>query len=747
MFDTPPSEMRYAEIAVNVPLDRTFHYRIPDGMRGRLHIGARVLIPFGPRSLSGYCVGFSDTSFVPPNRIKPIHRLLDTEPLLDPGMIELTRWIADEYVCGWGEALQAALPAGVRKKSAPKTVLMLSRNGTPEELLAAADQLGDRARRQAALLRRLAEAEDELTLSELADETGATAQVATSLAKKGYVTLRREQLSSDALAGMYAHHSHPLPPNADQRAALDALAALLQSPDPGVALLHGVTGSGKTEVYLQALQSVVNDGKQGIVLVPEIALTPQTVRRFASRFARIAVLHSRLTEAERRDQWHRIRSGEARVVVGARSAIFAPMKELGLIVIDEPHEGTFKQQSAPRYHAVEVAIERGRREGALVLLGTATPSLEDYHRARKGDYAYLLLPKRIGDAPLPRVELVNMVQERADQKRYCLLSKRLVAAVNVSLSRGEQVILFLNRRGFATYVTCKRCGHVVKCPQCDVSMVFHRKSGDTKCHTCGAARKAPGMCPVCHSEAMRYLGAGTQRIEDEIASAFPEVTCARMDSDSTTGRTSHRDILADFHDGKTQILLGTQMIAKGLDFPNVTLVGVISADITLNMPDFRSAERTFQLLAQVAGRTGRGHRGGRVIIQTSQPDQACIQFAARHDYAGFSENELAHRKVLSYPPFGRLARILVEARDAKKCDATAGSIATALRKHVKDRKVQILGPTVAPLALIRGRHRHHIVLKEKQPGDLHALLAAARSALRASGSVQVTVDIDPVGLL
>jgi len=743
----PAVAMQYAEVAVNVPLDRTFHYVVPPVLEGRLRRGARVRVPFGKRSVVGYCVGLTDSSPVPTQRLKTVSGLLDPEPLLDEHMLALTRWIADEYLCGWGEALEAALPGGVRRGAARRTVLIVAPRGTPEDLRTHAAEVEKKAPRQAAALRALAEAEDELVLSELAQRTGADASVARALARKGWVEIRREAMATEAMAGLRAHRTEPFPPTPHQRAALETIAALLERERPGVLLLHGVTGSGKTEVYLQALRRVVDAGRQGIVLVPEISLTPQTVRRFAGRFERVALLHSRLTEAERREQWHLIRSGEAEVVIGARSAVFAPTRRLGLIVVDEEHESTFKQQSSPRYHAAAVAMRRGALEGALVVLGSATPSLESYHRARQGEYALATLPTRVADAPLPGVEVVDMRTERARTKRRTLISRRLAALADASLARGEQVIFFLNRRGFSTWIVCRRCGHVVKCPRCEVSLVYHRRAGRARCHHCGADIEPPTACPVCNSGAVSYLGAGTQRIEEVIQRRFPDHPCARMDSDTTRGRTRHRDILAAFREGKTRILLGTQMIAKGLDLPNVTVVGVIDADVSLNLPDFRASERTFQLLAQVAGRTGRGFRGGRVVIQTSSPEQACIRFALRHDYPAFARHELAHREALGYPPFGRLARLIVEGTRSPACERRCAALAERLRSAAADADVEVLGPAPAPLSRIRGRYRHHVMLKERTPGDLHRVLRACRGDLRSQGGVQVIVDVDPVSLL
>ena len=733
----------YAEVALNAPLGNTFHYLTPEHLAPKLKAGARVIVPFGPRRLTGYCVAVSDSCPLDDARLKQIIEIVDESPLLDARMLELTGWLAKEYHCSWGAALEAALPAIIKSGTEARQVTLVGANRSAAELCERADALEARAPRQAAALRTLAENGGELTLAEL----GADSPVVNALNRDGWVTVRKAPLPADALAGLSAAPTAPHIPTAAQKAALDIILPKLSGEAPGVVLLHGVTGSGKTEVYLQALRKVVAGGRQGVVLVPEISLTPQTIRRFASRFGRVAVLHSRLSEAERREQWRLIRSGQVDVVIGARSAVFAPTNKLGLIIIDEEHEPSFKQQSTPRYHTVAVAVERGRREGAMVIMGSATPSLESYQRAKVGEYTYIALPVRVTNAPLPRVDVVDMTVERAERKRFCLLSRKLAAAMQISLAQGDQVILFLNRRGFSTFITCARCKHVLRCSRCDVSLVYHQKTGVAKCHYCGRETACPTICPACGLPSLRRLGVGTQRIEEEIRTLFPDYACARMDSDSTRGRTSHADILDDFREGKTRILLGTQMIAKGLDFPNVTLVGVIDADVALHIPDFRSAERTFQLIAQVAGRTGRGHKGGRVIVQTSSPDQACVQFAKRHDYARFAEHEMANRKALGYPPMGRLTRILVEGKNAEKCRRKCEEIAEMLKTVSANRGVQLLGPAEAPIARLRGDHRWHIIVKEQTAGHMHEALAACRSALRSSGGTRVTVDVDPASLV
>ena len=735
----------FAAVAVNVPLDRAFHYAVPRPLQGVLQEGMRVRVPFGRRTLVGYCVGFADEPEVP--KCKEIIQVLDEEPIFDERTLALTRWMATYYCCGWGEALEAMLPAGVRKGRGGRTITLVSPLRPPEELQAEAERITKRAPRRSRALWALCGVTGEITQSELMQASGASAAAVAALARQGFARTRKMRVAADALAGLYAAPTDPLAPTPEQANALRQIHAQLDARAFGVILLYGVTGSGKTEVYLQALRRVVDEGRQGIVLVPEISLTPQTVRRFCSRFENVAVLHSHLTMAERRTQWNRIRSGEADVVIGARSAVFAPTSSLGLLVVDEEHENSFKQQTAPRYHARDVGILRAQQENALVLLGSATPSLESFYNAEAGKYTRLDLTRRVEERPLPRVDLIDMREEFAERKRPVLISRRLRMAVEASLARSEQVILFLNRRGFATWIHCKRCGHVVKCSQCDVAMTYHRHAGLVQCHYCNAAARAPEDCPECGAPGIRYTGVGTERVEEVTERLFPDHRLARMDSDSMRGRHKHRDTLAAFRAGKTDILLGTQMIAKGLDFPNVTVVGVINADVTLNLPDFRSAERTFQLLAQVAGRTGRSERGGRVFVQTFAPEHSCIRAAAKHDYLAFAKKELEHRKLLGYPPYGRLVRILVEGKREEAVQSKALEIAEAMKAACAERQALTLGPAPAPIAQIKAKRRWHIALKAANSKTAHIILEESEPARKRVSGVQVAVDVDPVGML
>ena len=538
--------------------------------------------------------------------------------------------------------------------------------------------------------------------------------------------------------------------NPDQEKALRTILDALQAGRHQTILVHGVTGSGKTEVYIQAIQEVIHFGRQAIVLVPEISLTPQTVERFRQRFGSVAVLHSHLSDAERHWHWQRIAEGAVSVVVGARSAIFAPTPHLGMIVLDEEHETSFKQGSAPRYHARDVAIARAKAEGIPLVLGSATPSLESWHRARSGQYALVEMPRRVLNRPMPAVGTIDL---RGEKARGALsggaISRHLLTAIKSALDDGGQVMLLLNRRGFSTHIQCPACGHAVRCPQCDIALTHHRKEEIALCHYCDYEIPTPKSCPMCGFAGIRYWGLGTQRLEAEIRARFPDVLCLRMDTDAMQAPGSHQRALAAFRSGKVRILLGTQMIAKGLDFPNVTLVGVINADTALHFPDFRAAERTFQLVTQVAGRTGRGPRGGRVLVQTFNPDHAAIRAAVRHDYAAFAAGELPLRQMLRYPPFTSMIRLVVRGPVEPVAAEFAAHIGQRLASAIGEEKVdaRVLGPAPCPFARLRGQYRFHIQLQGPDAGQLRAAVAAATADLQPPEDVQWIVDVDPVEML
>lgn len=848
----------YAEVVVDVPshqVDRPFHYAVPPSMTHEISLGSRVLVPFGPRRVEGYVVGFSETPDVSPDKLKPILSPADPKPLFTPDTIALGAWMAKRYMCLLVRALQAVMPTGIKMESDRTVKLTQEGRAEADRILANRDGTGDvedslgRAQSRPSvgdLLIRLRESGGEALYDELVEAFGTRSkrwlseaqergllsvefawrpprvsakrakvvrlvpgvhvdEVARTLAGRaprqaqalqaleeaigsgdlradpgGAVLLsefvRAYGVSQAAVAGLASKglveiadveiHRAPGAPElglagqvrsltSHQEAAIRAVRESLDGRGPSTILLHGVTGSGKTEVYLRAIGEAVSRGKQAIVLVPEISLTPQTVERFAKRFGdRIAVFHSGLSLGERYDEWRRVRAGAVDVAIGARSAVFAPFERLGLIVIDEEHENTYKQEDDPRYHAREVAEERARLTGAVVVLGSATPSIESYHAAVEGRIGLVTMPSRVDGSELPRVTVVDMREELKAGNRS-VFSRRLAEAIRERLEARQQTILFLNRRGHSTFVLCRLCGHVMKCPSCDVSLTYHLGEASLVCHYCDFREPAPETCPACGSKYIRHFGAGTEKIEEEVRRVFPEARVARMDVDTTRRKGAHERILSAFRRREVDILVGTQMIAKGLDFPGVTLVGVVSADTSLNLPDFRSPERTFQLLTQVAGRAGRGGTPGDVIIQTYSPDHYSIVCAASHDYERFYEQEIESRRRLGYPPFSHIILIVAtaptEPAAVRAINTAVEGLYSALggQEGAERAGIEVLGPSPAPIVRLRGRYRWRVALKGP---DLAAISAAASAgAARASSArypdTAVTIHVDPMSML
>jgi primosomal protein N' (replication factor Y) len=638
----------------------------------------------------------------------------------------------------------------VRPKTAHAVRLAESASAIESEI----EAIRRRSSKQADVLEILLSREERLTLaSHLAKLAGTTTASIKALEKKGLVAFEEVEIFRDPLEGEIFDTTQHLKLNPDQETAVREIIRAVEEGKQETFLLHGVTASGKTEVYMQVISRMLEKEKGAIVLVPEIALTPQTVFRFASRFGnRVTVLHSKMSQGERYDQWRRIRSGQVDIVVGARSAIFAPMSNLGLIVIDEEHETSYKQDDSPRYHAREVAIKRAELVGAAVILGTATPSLESFHKASQKEYRLLTLPVRVDNVALPPVEIVDMRDEFTQKRNRSIFSSSLREAIEDRLARNEQTILFLNRRGFATFVLCRECGYVARCKNCDVSMTYHSSSEAMVCHHCNYRQPAPSLCPSCKSNYIRHFGTGTQRVEEEARKAFPEAIIDRMDTDTTTRRGAHKRILNAFRDGEIDILIGTQMIAKGLDFPNVTLVGVISADIALNLPDFRAGERTFNLLTQVAGRAGRGEAEGEAIIQTYNPEHYSVLAAQDHDYRSFYRQEIASRETFLYPPFTHAATILLRGRSESATMQAAETLGSILHsfQEAKFPDVEILGPAPAPLARIKQFYRWHLLLKAVDPAHVREMIKQAMTKPPpqvSRGDVRVTVDMDPITVL
>ena len=735
-----------AKVVVDVALDREFDYRIPAELRGRVGIGSMVRVPFGRRWARGFVTGLQEKSDYP--ELKAIESAADGPALFDGRMLKLARWIAEYYAAPFESAIAAILPAAVRREGAKFKERYVARalegKGPTEE---EAEGFSRRSPKLAAAWALLKERGEE-TAAKLGEETGATLEGLRRLEKRGWIEVAKGVVRRDPHARMTVLPTTAPPLMEEQAAALGAIREEMGSAKPGVVLLHGVTGSGKTEVYLAAIQSALDAGKGAIALVPEIALTPQTMERFRGRFGEtVAVLHSHLSDGERHDEWRRIAAGQARVVVGARSALFAPVRPLGLVVVDEEHEPAYKQDEAPRYNARDVAVMRGYMEGSAVVLGSATPSLESYRNVREGKYRLAKMEKRVDRRTLPTVRVVDMRTEAEKAGGAHLLSQELIEAVKLRLMQGEQTMLFLNRRGYATTVMCPACGHTETCPNCSVKMTFHRETDLMLCHVCGEVRKVPQACsnPDCGSPTMKMSGVGTQRVEAAVRKIFPHARVARMDSDTTGAKDSHAQILGKFRRGDLDILVGTQMIAKGLDFPNVTLVGVILADLSLQMPDFRAAERTFQLLTQVSGRAGRGDVPGEVYIQTYAPFHPAVQTARRADYETFYDQEIEMRRELGYPPYSRLTTVLFKGKDEAETGRCAQAFADALAAGLPP-GVRLTGPAPAPLAKAKGYHRAQFMLRSAAARDYVPALRALLGSFRGPKGVTISANVDALSL-
>jgi primosomal protein N' (replication factor Y) len=753
LFAAPATDAAlYAQIVFDRPLDTAYTYAVPEELRHAIKIGQRVEASFGKgdRATIGYCIGFTETA--PPRAVKSIVRLVDAEPLLTDPLLRLTRWMAEYYLCGWGQVLQAILPAGVRSRAGLKRRTFVRAAKTSPDPL---PRLSAKQKEVVSYLRQSGDLIDpeEIMRTIPCGNAVIEAVVAKGLANKELVTIESEADSDDDHAAI----QNPKPRielNSDQGAAWGPIESAVRDGGFKPILLYGVTGSGKTELYLRAIEQVIAQGKEALVLVPEISLTPQTIERFRGRCRSIAVLHSHLGDAARGAHWRRVAAGQVQVVVGARSAVFAPTRKLGLIVIDEEHESTFKQESTPRYHARDVAVMRARLEDVPIILGSATPSLESWHNAERGAYQLLTLPVRVCEQPMPPVRVIDQRHEPPAKGPLRAITPPLERAINKAIDAGGQVILLLNRRGFSTHLHCPACGHVVQCEHCDLPLVYHQKRNALICHYCGFEAPPAQVCPNCQKSTVKYQGIGTEKLAEEVAIRFPGRTLERMDSDSMTKPGSHARVLDAFKEGKVDILLGTQMIAKGLDFPNVTLVGVVNADVGLHRPDFRAAERTFQLLAQVAGRAGRGPKGGQVLIQTFTPEHPAIALAATHDFQRFAELELGQRRPHGYPPFQRLARVIIRSRDAEAAaqyaERLAGAFRITLERRAKDERplhVRLLGPAEAPVFRLNGFSRYHFQLQSPSSAQLHAVLREALASVRPPHGVDCTVDVDPLDMM
>ncbi len=746
--DIPPWELdaqgecRAAKIVFSDAPHGPLDYRVPDELADEVKIGVRVKVPLGRgnREMLGYCISV-ETIQRSPDALKPITEVLDIEPLCTPRLLELLQWMSRYYITPLGQVFEAAIPAGVRASAGSRQRIVLY----PTKASQDEDQVSRLPSKQQDVLRQLILTGGGVTIEQLRKLAECSGAPINALRAAGFIDGRQERILEDIGTARPLPARPPLALSVDQRQALRHILEALESGEQQTILLHGITGSGKTEVYMQAIHEVLSYGRQAIVLVPEISLTPQTRQRFLQRFGQVAVLHSHLSPVERHHQWRKIVAGQIPVVIGPRSAIFAPVPRLGLIVLDEEHEASFKQDSLPRYHARDVALHRAYLERIPLVLGSATPSLESWKRARDGKYRLASLPRRIHNRPLPQVTTIDLRQQKQQPGRGAI-SRQLAMAIEETLAESGQVMLLLNRRGFATTIQCPQCGHVVACPDCDLPLTHHRDGGKACCHYCDYQIPTPPSCSECGFDGVRYSGLGTQRLEIEVQQRFPQAEVARMDSDTMRKPGSHERVLNQFREGKIQILLGTQMIAKGLDFPNVRLVGVINADTALHFPDFRAAEKTFQIVTQVAGRTGRGEKAGQVMVQTFSPEHPSIVAAAKHDFVGFAAEELKKREQFGYPPHGHLARIIMRGPDLTEAEGFAESLVRRLQttRQLQGIDCRILGPAPPPLAKLRGKYRFHAILQTAEPEPLNRLIVKTVADIKPPKDVQYVIDMDPI---
>lgn len=816
------SDPLFVNVALPMPLDQLFTYRIPDAIGQSVEPGMRVLVPFQQRLETGYVVSLQDSCDL--TTVRNIQAVLDPKPIIRPDMLKLCEWIAGYYCCSLGEALHCTIPAGINVRTAKRYTLLpnnittgrfsdsqraviavLHAQGTLteqelkehledtsslikdlksltrrelllEERIVLEERIkiqqenwlglsegkslssGDlvtlqrQAPKQAALYLELLRHQGECLAQEVYQRHGASSSTAKTMEEKGLIQrLKKESYRAPAYFTLPASsEEHTL--NAPQQVAYDSITQHLDTQEYATFLLQGITGSGKTEVYLQVMDHVLQQGKTAIMLVPEISLTPQTVGRLTARFdEKVAVLHSGLSAGERFDEWRRVSRGEVEIVVGARSAIFAPLANLGLIIVDEEHDTSYKQSDTPRYHARDVAIVRAQGNNAVCILGSATPSVESYQNSETGKSTRIELLERATAGELPKVEIIDMREQAKENAGETVLSPKLQAAIHDRLNNREQVILLLNRRGHSPFVQCPQCGWSAECDHCNVTMTYHAKGQYMACHYCNERTNVPQVCDQCHFNPLIYLGAGTQKIEDYLQLEFSHARIARMDRDTTSTKGSHAEILAAFSRHETDILVGTQMIAKGHDYPNVTLVGVLHADTGLTLPDFRAAETGFQLLTQVAGRAGRGDIPGEVFIQTYRPKHFAITHAAEHDYAGFFKHEVAFRESAAYPPFRRMMNLAIEAEDLLVAEKSISQIHRLVTQH-RDRLgfvgMELLGPAPATIHRVRNRYRWNLGVLSKSSKRLNTLARAVRTEFNeaAPKGVLLKVDLDPYGM-
>ena len=810
----------FAEVALPVHVNQTFTYKLTAEQAVVATLGARIVVPFGNKFLTGYIVGLKEETDLAPallsKEIREAKDIVDTVPVCNEEILAITQWVSEYYASPWGEVIKAALPPGISPAihefysltDGGKTFLKEHVDDTLElKVLSSINKAGQLQKEQltelagnklSRLLRELEQnglvkraqststmfvrsklgsyvrlLDQNLEISELklttaqlrileALKTGpallqsllkqaqAAASTIGTLEKRGLIERYTDTVRRDPLADFRPRENEEYVLTGAQQTALTRIEEAVATGEYSPFLLHGVTGSGKTEVYIRAMRAAVDRGRSAMMLVPEIALTPVFSRRLRSQFGdRVAIFHSSLQRGERFDEWTRVRNGDARVVIGTRSAVFAPVENLGLIVVDEEHESSYRQQESPYYSGRDTAIVRAQRASATVVLGSATPSLESYYNARNGKYTYLSLPERIGARPMAQASLIDMREVFAESGKPGVFSSQLIDAIRATHQRGEQSIILLNRRGYSSFILCRSCGETVQCPNCDVTLTYHRSERVIVCHYCDHRQAVPSACPHCAKKYIYFVGEGTEQIEEILQQLIPELKIARIDRDTTTQRRRFEKSLNDFSEGRLDTLVGTQMLAKGHDFPNVTLVGVVSVDAGLALADFRAAERTFQLITQVAGRAGRGELPGRVLIQTYHPYHYALRHACAQDYEGFYTEEMRYRQNHSYPPFVALASILVRGQDLNRVREDAHTVRRALDRANADRRLRILGPAPAPLARLKGEHRFQLLLKSRTRKRLREVVDVSMRQLVSDGLNlrSINLEIDPVSMM
>ena len=709
----------------NKNIDKTFDYLVPSHLEDKIQIGKRVTVPFGHQTLEGFILGTNNTEY---DNLKEIIDVVDEDIILTTELLELGKYVSNITLSTLISAYQVMLPKALKAQKGTKINKKIVKYVELNKTDIDATKLNDKQKEIINLVKKTKRIKKEILnkISLSSTNTLIKREVLKEIEVEEYRLDEEEELVE----------KYPL--TIDQQRVVNEI---ITEKENNIFLLHGVTGSGKTEVYMEIIEKMKEQNKTSIVLVPEISLTPQIVNRFRKRFGKtIAILHSRLSEGEKYDEYRKISKGEVDIVIGARSAVFAPLKNIGAIIIDEEHSTSYKQESNPKYNAIDVAIERGKYHNAKVILGSATPSLETYARARKGVYKLVELKNRVNNRSLPEVEIIDMNKEK---NKTTYFSDKLTKAIKERLERQEQIILLLNRRGYASFVTCSNCGYVEKCPNCDITLTYHKSSNTLRCHYCGYGNKRIDTCPECHEKAIKELGVGTEKVEEEINSLF-NCRVVRMDFDTTSKKGAHEKIIEEFKNHQYDILLGTQMIAKGLDFENVTLVGVINSDTSLMIPNFRSSEYTFQLLSQVAGRSGRGEKKGSVIIQTHNPDHYAIELSKTHDYLGFYNQEMKIRRELSYSPYYFMASIKVISKDYDKAKDESNKVGNFLRTKLTNSI--ILGPTVCSVFKVNNLYRFNIIIKYKKEENLYKALSYLQDHYKSMNNIKIDIDFNPINI-